>query len=813
MSKLKTQLEIEQENIDTVKYKLFNEIEKAKKRGNLFDIKHSHAIVPYYISELSQRLKLYMAEIMLGNAKVKPIPAKLLLVLPIDIVAHYTVKTLINRMGAKGISNTNMYFSIAKQLQVEYDLGQFKTFDKKSYKTFVSYINESGHKGDRKTKITGDLLAKYHSEAIQGDISLGFAQLAQVAVYILAECQPIVHGEIAPPLLYISTLSEGAKKSTKLIPANWFLDWMRQQVLDGNMLPDYFTPMVEEPRDWTSFSDGGFYSEHLKLDFIKTSVGKNHFNFNQMRATVDTVNGLQKTPWRINEQVLDVMNYAFINRLDWGDIPVPKEVLATPFPYPNKKRSEMTEEQLKTVRAWTQHKASLHDEFASSTSKYLLLSRVLGEAKRFLRYPQLFFTYQVDFRGRIYPTASNLHPQGSQHTKALLQFANGRKITTRRGEMFLALQGANTYGKDKLRLEEKYSWVLDNHDKIIQAATTPISDDFWKQADEPWLFLAFCFDWKGYSQDPKNYESRLPIALDGSCNGLQHLSAMLCDEVGGRAVNLTNNFNKEDIYNEVRLVTIKYLEQDDSPLAKRILEFGVERSTCKRPVMIVPYAGTQNACRKYIGDDLEERGGKAFFKEDYMEALNQLTAYVWSAISRVVIKGREIMQWFKEASRQVIKYDRSTTLTWTTPNGFKVVQKRIKMRTDQVQTNLGERVRLTLSMNRETDKTDLSGHTTAVSPNFIHSLDACALQNTVLGCLSEGITDLAMIHDSYGSHAENASRMSEILREEFVKMYRQDVLGNWISEQPVDARAFFPELPTKGNLDLEEVLLSEHFFS
>lgn len=60
------------------------------------------------------------------------------------------------------------------------------------------------------------------------------------------------------------------------------------------------------------------------------------------------------------------------------------------------------------------------------------------------------------------------------------------------------------------------------------------------EADDPWQFLAACFEvadaWR--SPDPAAYESRLPVQLDGSCNGLQHYAALGRDLDGGMAVNL-----------------------------------------------------------------------------------------------------------------------------------------------------------------------------------------------------------------------------------------------------------------------------------
>ena len=61
---------------------------------------------------------------------------------------------------------------------------------------------------------------------------------------------------------------------------------------------------------------------------------------------------------------------------------------------------------------------------------------------------------------------------------------------------------------------------------------------FWTEADQPWLFLAACLEWKRYKEEGPGMISHLPISMDGSCNGYQHLSAMGLDPIGGRATNL-----------------------------------------------------------------------------------------------------------------------------------------------------------------------------------------------------------------------------------------------------------------------------------
>jgi DNA-directed RNA polymerase len=812
---MKTQVEIEQENLEIIIQKTMNDISKAADSKNVSDLKQVNNIMPYYVSELADKLEVYQHTLLNGSAKVKPIPAKALTLVSIPLVAHYTVKTIINHIGSKMSTAMQIYTAIAKQLELEVSLAKLKVDDNKAHNFMVSYLKSSGHRGARLVKLSDDLMAKYHREVLARDLSHVFMQVAQVAVTLLAECQPIVEGVVAPPLIHTTTVTKDAKSKAVLIPADWVMEWLRQQTLDGNLLPSYHTALVEPPIPWTGLRQGGFHTEHFKNHFIKTEVDPKLFNWERMHRTVTAVNTLQETPWEINKEVLEVMMHAFRERTGWGSLACPQEIVATPYPYPNMKRKDMTPEQLKITLDWVSHKERLHDEYASETSRYLQLNRVLNEAQRFSEYTAIYFAYQCDFRGRLYPIAANLHPQGSEYVKSLLRFAVGKPITSSTALEYFAAHGANAYGKDKINRDKKFQWVKENERDIILSAQSPIHHSFWRQADEPWTFLAFCFEWAARLKD-STHPCKLPIALDGSCNGLQHLSAMLRDEVGGREVNLTDNFNKRDIYQTVADKCMERLAGDDSELAKKVVQFGIKRSTAKRPVMIMPYAGTQSSCREYVHQDFLERGGREFFASDFKLAVSLVSSIVWESIGGVVIKGRDVMQWFKKCARLSAKYSADPVIHWVTPNGFQVYQKRVLQKDILYQTVLGEAVKLRVSMRLkvDTDAVDLAGHSTAVSPNFIHSLDACALQETVLMADELGIHSFAMIHDSYATHAEDTPQFADILRQAFVIMYQEnDVLQQWVDCQPPQAQLEFPERPSNGKLDLNDVLMSEHFFA
>ena len=63
---------------------------------------------------------------------------------------------------------------------------------------------------------------------------------------------------------------------------------------------------------------------------------------------------------------------------------------------------------------------------------------------------------------------------------------------------------------------------------------------WWQRAEDPWQTLAACMELRDALawHDVAAFPSRLPVQVDGSCNGLQHYAALGRDAQGGTAVNL-----------------------------------------------------------------------------------------------------------------------------------------------------------------------------------------------------------------------------------------------------------------------------------
>lgn len=812
---MKTQLDIENENLQLMITKGINELQQAKETGTLSDLKNSGAIIPYYVGGLASALKNYSDSVLMGKAKIKAIPAKMLTLLDPLVVAHYAVKTLLSYVG-KSTNLVPMANRLAGYLETEYKVMQLEKKKKEDHTRFVSYIQGMNYKNERQFKVTNSLLTKFHSDIKSNEFS--FYKLASKALMGLSDIKPIVNNQIAPPICY---LSEKKGVETSIHVAKWFGEWLAAMVTDneGMLLAEYHTPLIEPPIEWKGLMGGGFHSERFKYNLIQSRVDSTEFTTVPTR-TLMAVNRLQNTKWRVNKKVLEVMKAASENDLGWGELPTPYDAKKhlTPVPHADVNNAFLTEEQKEDRKTWRRQAAPHYAEQESRNSKVMALKRVLIEARRFEDHGALYFSYFCDFRGRIYPKASNLQPQGTDYVKSLLEFSEGKPIDTADAVMYFLAHGANCFGHglDKKTLMEKQAWVETNHFKIIASAENPYDlNGLWHKADEePWLFLAFCFEYLSYSKQKLSdgyFISHLPLAFDGSCNGLQHLSAILLDEVGGESVNLTSKPSKRDIYSDVRDKVQMLLKASEEPLAASLLKFSITRKACKRPVMIVPYAGTQRACRRYIEEQVLKEGGAEFFGDNLGEAIALYTATVWDAINMTIVKGREVMNFLKDTARLILDTKGGNTITWLTPNGFQVHQKITRDTTAAIKTPLGntikERGYVQNKVFQMTEVCNLRKHGTAIAPNLVHSLDACHLQETVNNMPES--TSFAMIHDSYGCHAADAALLNKTLRQVFVDMYVDgEYLSDWIYAQGLSI-----EVPDKGNLDLKLVLEDEFFFS
>lgn len=530
------------------------------------------------------------------------------------------------------------------------------------------------------------------------------------------------------------------------------------------------------------------------------------------------VNALQRTPWRTNNKVIEVLRKVWDSGEEWAGLPPRNDLALPPYPF-DKEPADLSEYEKEEFKNWRKRRNSIYQFNSKSMSKRIQVERTIQLAEDYRKFEQFWFVWQLDFRGRKYPVESFMSPQVADWGKATIEFANGVPINNEEDAEWLAIHGANTFGEDKISLKERVLWAYANEENIVRTAENPLDFLWWTEADKPFQFLAWVFEFYGYLREGSGFITRQPCAADGTCNGLQHLSAILLDERGGAAVNLTPSDLPKDIYTDVANETKRLVEAEaraGNEMAKQCLEFGIDRKITKRPVMIVPYSGTQHACRGYIEEAIEEKvakGATSPWGDDYFSPSLYLSAHVWTAIGTVITAAREVMAFIKDIGRAYAKHN--LPMEWVTPTGLLVRQAYPELELRRIKTHIDGSI-IKLAYQHQKDGTISKSKTASgASPNFIHSLDAAALTLTVNNCLDEGITDFAMVHDSYGTHSPNMKRLGEVLRESFVTMYKE----NDVMQQLYDRAAGkigtsdLPEIPSKRNLDLDKVLQSKYFFS
>lgn len=610
------------------------------------------------------------------------------------------------------------------------------------------------------------------------------------------------------------TYAAGGKTPTVVRPSQTCRDWLEGAHARCELLSPVRMPMVCEPKDWTTPFNGGYLTKALRQKLVKSRNQGFQTELREwdMPHVYEAVNTLQKTEWSVNERVYDTARTLWEASSDIAGLPS-RDVL--PLPAQTWLPEETPEPSV--LQAWKVEAAKTHEANAKMESKRIQTSQKLWTVEKMMEHGNgFFYVYSLDWRGRMYPIASSLSPQGDDLSKALLHFRHAEKLGET-GAYWLAIHTANTFGVDKVSFDERIAWVEANEDMILNCAADPLVFREWADADSPFCFLAACFEWAhlcvwvNAGAREEDFESPLAVAFDGACNGLQNFSAMLLDPIGGKATGLIPSEKPSDIYTEVMRASQAIIDADAATGNEQALRWvgKLTRKHAKRNTMTVPYGVTKRGMRDQLYAEMDDvdsqfRGADA----QYLAACN------YEAIGSVVVAARLAMDWLKEAAK--VAASTKLPVRWETPMGFLAVQDyRNDIGEEADFQVMGRRYRLIL--NREGEELNTRKQSLGISPNFIHSLDAAHLMRTVLFCKDDGITQFAMIHDSYGVHAGRASALRDNLRAAFVDQYKQPVLesfcGQLLEQLPPELHGDLPPLPPMGTLDLNEVLKSDYFFA
>jgi len=595
-------------------------------------------------------------------------------------------------------------------------------------------------------------------------------------------------------------------------------EWIDNRNQFNELLNPEYLPMVMPPKsvvDGKVTGHGYWTAEMPELDLVKQKGKKfiKELEGHAMPEVTNAVNLMQSTAYKINHFILKVMQNAWDKSLSIGGMP-PIENLQTP----NKPHDIDTNPE--ALKKFKKESVIVHTENNRMASKRMLYAKILWLADLFKNYATLYFPLQLDFRGRAYCVPAFLNYQSINGAKALLNFSKGKAITKEnRGVFWLAVHGSNMWGNDKVSLEDREKWTIDNQDWIKKCAEDPIGNRQWEDADNAFQFLAFCDEWNRYTQTGDGFISYIPVNVDGSCNGLQIYSLLLKDEVAGKLVNCLPSEIPQDIYqlvaNEV-IKTLKAKATEGDPMAQKWLDYGVKRSTCKRPIMTICYGSTRYSCTDFVVEDLTKRKDKGEMHpfDDMFKPATYLAKIIWDSIGENLKSARVGMDYLQNNARVIAK--EGVPIHWVTPVGFPVYQYYPEMKSKRVCSHLMGEV-FAPQIKVEKDETDKLRSRNAVAANYVHSLDSACMVRTVNIAKEKGIENFCNVHDSFATHACDIDKLNESIREAFVGIFKQNLLSSFKLDVGLqldtETKEKLPAIPESGNLELDLLHKSKFFFA
>ena len=422
----------------------------------------------------------------------------------------------------------------------------------------------------------------------------------------------------------------------------------------------YCLPRVHTPFEMGSRGKGGFLHNDCKTVSLHHSllnlIDQKSLEFTRIKLSnnsLDALNFLQQTQWSINLEFLDFI----------GDLTFKNEILS---PYPSDIR-QMAWYQTDSIRLRDIfiEKMEFKSEDISTKSRFRTVNSNLKQARKNLLYSCNVFWHPwfCDWRGRFNTRVNELSPQGDDLSKALLLFTEWKELGER-GKHWVYVRAYDLLHKiitpesvKSSAFDDQVSWVKQHLDEILKIGERlsrstsneelePILDRLkvTKPGRKSQIFQRIAFliefvrihrEYQLNNQDWSKVKSGLPIHLDASCNGFQHIAALTRNEKLAKSVNLLydeEDMAKGDLYQEVADEALsRYQEnkKESSKLRKIIDEICqteeskdnlisglLTRGFCKPLVMITGYGAKDLGSQIMNMNGKKNRGGRYKPKKD-----------------------------------------------------------------------------------------------------------------------------------------------------------------------------------------------------
>lgn len=574
-------------------------------------------------------------------------------------------------------------------------------------------------------------------------------------------------------------------------------------------------PMVCPPLPWSLKNRGGY------LTPPPSPFGDLVHGFNPTipsDSAIDALNRLQAEPYNVNNYILDVQmellktaniigSFRAYEADSWKDEHFPR--YTSEFIASLEKGTPEHRKVMKQLRD-AYHNQKLCEKDA------ILPGRIVRMASE-LRDETFYTPWFFDSRLRLYP-ASDLSVVKGDFVKALLVTANPKPITedTRR-ELLIAIATSGAFDKvDKKDYYERMKWAEEfiASPDFKDVVLNPLTNSYWKEADEPFQFLAYCEEFYSLFISGERTTTRVWIGRDMSCSGIQFLSSLIGDEKAMRFTNVIPSDTPQDAYGEVARVARELLrnpswlkEQVDKRTKKdemwnannpqrtqREIRTGIsfniddlQRAIVKKQVMVTGYGGTYQSKHAGIKEALKDKN-----IEIHPGDVNILVRACVDGMEVAFPSYSELNKWFKQLASAACKSG-ADLLRWVSPNGSIICQDYREPLFARVATHAASGGHYAKIMTDEQGGSSIqtgwgdvkpSKHGSAIAANVTHSLDACMIQNGI-NRLADGVNCVSL-HDCLYTQPGYIDQVIPHFRESFYGVVTTPILENLIEENNLE---------------------------
>jgi len=480
----------------------------------------------------------------------------------------------------------------------------------------------------------------------------------------------------------------------------------------------------------------------------------------------------------------------------------------------------------------------MEDKSDKGRSKRIEMKFILNKA-RAIGDKTFYQAVECDYRGRVYYTEPFLNFQGSDLAKGLFEFSDS-KLLDERGFYWLCIhtacsynqsytleelasldwltedyrthleeEGLDTISVDKMTLDDRAQWTIQNMKNLIEDAENL---KFRVEAEKPITLLACCLDLKGYRDSTGEYYSHLPIPVDGSNNGWQHLAAMSKDKQAGELVSLVPQSIQKDFYVQVakRLIARmpEWFAERNMPMKS------IRKGIAKRGSMTRAYSAGQRKIAENMYHDCKVEGYDKKYKIT-REDCDLLAKNLILAINDTCVGPLKTMKFLQKVTNFIIDSGESC-LEWTTPSGFPVLyevwkQKNMTFRsTIRTLGRIGHSVKIPVVTKDDNLIPCRRSFASGCSPNFVHSMDAAHMAKVIEAFPGT----FGAVHDSFSTHACDVDKLIEHTKWQFAMLYNVNNFFDTIQSMLIDNfKGYSVTQPELGTLKVEEVVSSDYFFS